>query len=149
MSFQWLEYLALAHELNGKSMETVAPEARWRAAISRAYYATYNYARLYALASDKSVTFPKHADAHALVAAWFTNQPDTTKQLVGWDLGTLRSMRNQADYNDSVNRPDKVAAYALELAEGIISKVNAPVAPPAINGSASAPDSGGTSQPPI
>ena len=48
MSFAWLDYLALAEALlQGRT--TLAPEeACCRAAISRAYYAVYGAARLYA-----------------------------------------------------------------------------------------------------
>jgi hypothetical protein len=39
-------------------------------------------------------------NVHSWVAQAFRNSPETTHQLIGEHLGTLRRYRNQADYED-------------------------------------------------
>lgn len=45
MSFDWREYLALARGLAGDSDASYSAEAARRAAISRAYYGAFGFAR--------------------------------------------------------------------------------------------------------
>ena len=64
MSFDWLEYLSLAHELVGLSPGAASHEARLRSAISRAYYAAFKMAFAYLSARDISIVFGKTKPIH-------------------------------------------------------------------------------------
>jgi uncharacterized protein (UPF0332 family) len=45
MSFNWSEYLSLAHDLAGQSAFHYSVEAKTRSAVSRAYYSVFIQAR--------------------------------------------------------------------------------------------------------
>jgi uncharacterized protein (UPF0332 family) len=123
MSFQWLEYFTLAHELAGTSTAPSTPEARLRSSISRAYYAAFGMARFHLVNVEGSQSIPASGDAHYAVADAFRTSPDVNRQVIGEALHTLRQYRNQADYDLAIRQLDAKARQALELAFYVIGGI--------------------------
>jgi uncharacterized protein (UPF0332 family) len=120
MSFDWLEYLRLAHQLVAPGPSAVSQEARLRSAISRAYYAAFKMAYNYLRDRDKTIVFVR-TDVHSLVLERYKYSPDRSHREIGVNLDRLRRERNRADYDDSIERLPDTAAKALLQAEKIIS----------------------------
>ena len=59
MSFAWREYLTVAEALLRARNTFAPPEARYRTAISRAYYAAYGAARNHARDYEGYVPVPR------------------------------------------------------------------------------------------
>ncbi len=100
MSFNWSEYLILAHELTSTSTTSPIQEAVLRSAISRAYYAAFCKARNHLIYKDID-PIPDRVNVHAHVVNKFESSSDRTRQKVGQLLHHLRSTRNIADYEDT------------------------------------------------
>ncbi len=99
MSFDWANYLDVAKDLCGKSNGTqLVPEAKFRCAISRAYYGAYCSARNYL--RSKGISVPTNGEGHQIVRENFYNSSNKTEQQIGENLNRLRIARNKADYND-------------------------------------------------
>lgn len=121
MKFDWSEYLKLAQEL----VEGDTNEAKQRSAISRAYYASFCFARNYL--KDYLDFEPKRGEnEHKAVAEEFrTYDPkDKTMLEIGKDLKSLREVRNDADYEDTFITVGTQVKFALRLAKNIINKIN-------------------------
>lgn len=123
MSFDWLQYLILAKELDGQATAPASPEARRRSAISRAYYAAFIGARNY-LQKQEGHSIPKTSDAHKYVSEQFKRSSDPVRQDIGRKLERLRTTRNQADYNDTATGLFTNTKIAIKRAEQIISKLS-------------------------
>ena len=123
MSFQWLEYFTLAHELAGTGTMPSTLEARLRSSVSRAYYAAFGVARLHLVNVEGNQSIPASGDAHHAVADAFRGSPDVNRQVIGEALHTLRQYRNQAGYDLAVRQLDAKARQALELAFHVIAGV--------------------------
>ena len=119
--FDWTSYLVLARELAKQP-----DEASRRTAVSRAYYAIFNKARL-VLAGEGTVissTGRAHDDVwRALEAA------GRGRRRLGAEGKRLREMRRKADYDGAVPALEKVTADALATAESLNRLVDAEVAP--------------------
>ena len=72
MSFDWIEYLNLARKLSGKPLQSVAPEAEERAAISRAYYAAFCKARNHLRNNEGYVKISSSGGSHDFVISRFS-----------------------------------------------------------------------------
>lgn len=121
MSFDWTEYLDLAQQLAGSvATASIGTEAKYRAAISRAYYAAFCKSRNY-LRDIDGTPIPKSGDAHRFVKNEFKSSADTVRQSIGKDLDRLRIERNKADYDDVVASMTATTKFALSLAQNIIS----------------------------
>ncbi len=118
MSFDWLEYFKLAEELLGKSSFLASDESKIRSAISRAYYAAFNQAKLFLETQDK-LTIPNY-NVHQYVIHQLQNSSDTTRRKIGNRLLVLRDYRNQADYNQNTVFTINNAEESLTLARRII-----------------------------
>ena len=116
MSFNWDEYLVLAHQLAGFLDE----EAKLRTAISRAYYAAFHAAQDHLREKDLERGIPPTGRAHQFVADKFSNHPDETRQRIGVNLDRLRSKRIYADYRDNIRSLANEATYTLRLAQKIL-----------------------------
>jgi hypothetical protein len=118
MSFDWLEYLALAEELTGNAPSApITTEARQRASVSRAYYAVFVSARNFA--RDKHSAKFDADKAHAKLPDWFMARPDDESKQIGSDLHRLRLDRNKADYSDVIQGLPETAKRSLTLARQI------------------------------
>lgn len=114
----WADYVVLAKGLAGHPFE-----ASQRSAVSRAYYGAFNSCRCWL---EANVTPIDDRGAHGQVWRTFkTAGPasDATRpawRLVGVLGGSLRSLRNQADYDDRVADLDLHARYAANTAARIL-----------------------------
>jgi uncharacterized protein (UPF0332 family) len=98
MTFEWKEYLELAEEICGASMGTDM-EARERAAISRAYYASFCMARNRLIPVFGQP--PENGQAHAWVQGKYERHSNKKWRSVGNNLSRMRVIRNKADYDDT------------------------------------------------
>ena len=145
MSFAWLDYLALAEALlQGRT--TLAPEeACCRAAISRAYYAVYGAARLYAR-DQEGLQLPATGEAHQRVITHYVRGPSPLHRAIGDNLRQLRSVRNRADYDDQIDQPVARAQFAVRRARQVMAQLQALAPPPPAPNDASAPASPETTE---
>lgn len=115
--FDWREYLALAHDLGtgaaGASVTVQISEATSRCAVSRAYYAAYCHARVYATRRLGFIPSRGPRDHGRLRAHYFAQQMTDISDA----LDLLRRWRNMCDYDDLVpNMPGIVQSALLEAA---------------------------------
>jgi uncharacterized protein (UPF0332 family) len=118
--FDWASYLVLARELAKQP-----DEASHRSAVSRAYYAIFNMARLLLEGEGTAITSTgrAHDDVwRALEAA------GRGRRKLGADGKRLREMRRKADYDGVVPALEKVVADALATADAMNRLVNAEAA---------------------
>ncbi|ACK73741.1 conserved hypothetical protein (plasmid) [Gloeothece citriformis PCC 7424] len=118
MTFNWEDYLTLATELFGESSTSSIQEARFRSAISRAYYAAFNQARIFLESRDK-VIIPS-VNVHKYVISQFQTSLDNRRHKIGNCLLVLRVYRNQADYDPDIIIKNETCQEALVLARRII-----------------------------
>ncbi len=120
MSFDWGEYLVLAHQLAGFLDDEVSEEAKLRTAISRAYYAAFHAAQTHLREKDLERGIPPTGRAHQFVAEKYSTHPDETRQKIGTNLERLRSKRIYADYRNSFRSLPNETKYTLRLAQKIL-----------------------------
>lgn len=121
MSFDWNQYLELAVDLTQnlpQNMSDQEREARWRAAISRAYYAAFCLARNFAIRRD-GFTF-RRENEHAELWRHFENYDDRTRLVIYQTGYRLRGLRTRVDYHDEVKINPTEVAKALSQAREII-----------------------------
>jgi len=103
MAFDWREYLILAKFLLGEEGASCSEEAARRAAVSRAYYAAFCYARNFA--SNKLGFIPTRTGRdHGLLIAHYEAKEKLDSALFGIadDLDELLDYRKTCDYDDDV-----------------------------------------------
>jgi uncharacterized protein (UPF0332 family) len=113
MHFDWSYYLNVALDLTEQA-EDASPElqeAKYRAAISRAYYAVFGRARHHLRYIDRRKE-PAYINPHNYVQKTFTDSPDEDRQSIGGHLGRMREDRNAADYDLDNDRLINIAACA-------------------------------------
>lgn len=123
MSFDWSEYLNVAKELAGTATTPAKREAKFRAAISRAYYAAFIKARNY-LRDKEGYSIPTTSDAHGYVSQQFELSVDLVRKTLGENLVRLRIYRRQADYVDTFPGLSGITRIALRLSEEVISELS-------------------------
>jgi uncharacterized protein (UPF0332 family) len=116
--FDWEEYLRLAEELSSTSATTML-EARYRAAISRTYYACFCSARNFLRDHDRRTDLPRDENVHVFVRDTFLANEHPDRLLIGLNLDRLRTSRNRADYDDVIANPPMTSHAALFLAHEI------------------------------
>lgn len=82
MGFDWKEYLILAQFLGGDSGISYSDEAARRAAVSRAYYAAFCFARNYA-SSRLGFTPTKTGKDHGNLISWYSDWERLQPTLLG------------------------------------------------------------------
>lgn len=117
MAFDWAGYLTLAKELAAQS-----DEAAQRSAMSRAYYAAYNRARLQL--SREGIVVPKQQNSHKELWDIYRNSSDTARQAIGITGDRLREFRRQADYDDFIPHLANYVKVALSNAESLIKALD-------------------------
>lgn len=112
------DFLELAKELQGG-----ARESEWRSAVSRAYYAAFHSALVMATACG--IRFGKSSSAHDKLALCLQNSANIVVAKAGAKLISLRSARNDADYDlrTSAFSSKKIAATEVAIAEEIVAAV--------------------------
>lgn len=117
MVFKWAEYLRLAGELRAE-----ADEASKRSAISRAYYAVYNTARLKQQGNRIEVRDEGEGSHQARWNA-FRGHKDVRCQWIGINGDRLREKRKNADYSDEIHSIPSELATAMTLADFIMKSL--------------------------
>lgn len=123
MTFDWSQYLKLARQLAGYAGTEDDPcndEGKFRAAISRAYYAAHISARNFIIDKDGSAP-DSQRDLHEK----FKQGPKSEKK-IGRQLEQMKKSRLKADYEDTFdglvwerNRVIKLATRVLEALGGL------------------------------
>lgn len=99
MNFDWVEYLDLAKHLAGEVVTSVTTESKFRASISRAYFAADRTAKNFLRDRDGNRVGPPNE--HDKIVNLFAGHPtDRTRRRIGQNLNRLREYRKQADYDD-------------------------------------------------
>ena len=124
MKFDWKDFIALAETLYHQANHLGQEEACLRSAISRAYYGAYGLAR--EVARRKGVPLSGTPQDHAVVTRHFRRAPEPLLRKVGLELGRLRRMRNQADYDEHFPRVEKETLLALKRARQIQKVLSRP-----------------------
>lgn len=123
MAFNWIEYLDLAQYLQGKVSVCYSEESARRAAVSRAYYAAFCFARNYArniYGRNKGSSKNEHAD----LIRFYTVLGAVKHELgdVADNLDELRQWRNFCDYEDDIMQNlNDLAMDAINDAQEIIN----------------------------
>lgn len=121
MSFSWKEYFKLAEELNKNT-----GEAHKRSAISRAYYAVFNFIRLKvgyntrsqaAELSHKKLIDSLKTPSDEYIIVLDLDEEDI--QTIAHELDFLRKERNKADYDGTVTINNKDSTRSIERAKEI------------------------------
>jgi hypothetical protein len=110
MNFLWQDYLTLAEALVRARTRFAPAEARYRAAMSRAYYAAYGAARQHAREYEGYSPDPTGRD-HRLLVAHYQRGPRPRQQQIALALQRLMDNRLQADYDEEI--PADVRQLAL------------------------------------
>jgi uncharacterized protein (UPF0332 family) len=113
MSFNWPYYLNVAQELADQAAGAPPElqEAKYRAAISRAYYAVFCRARHY-LSSIDGISEPEYGNIHIHVKETFEKDPDKSRRHIGYNLDNMRQDRNAADYELDSDRLTNLSTCA-------------------------------------
>jgi uncharacterized protein (UPF0332 family) len=119
--FRWTDYLELARELVSSEVSPQLREARFRTAVSRAYYAAFCSLREYAsdrLGFSAANTGEDHTGLvnflGRLGSPWFS---------IAQDLSRLRKWRNRCDYEAKLVRKD-MSRNALRRAARILRQLS-------------------------
>jgi uncharacterized protein (UPF0332 family) len=93
-------------------------EPECRTAISRAYYAAFHVARQ--LLEELGFRVPRADRAHAYLTMRLNNRGHAQVQYAASDLHSLRSLRNQADYDLQRTIRQSVAVAQAQISQQII-----------------------------
>jgi hypothetical protein len=108
MSFDWSQYLDVAQKLaeQGKKAPFPLQEARYRASISRAYYAVFGKARYHLRHYDRMQepnplvgSNGERINIHQYVRESFLSSSDKDRKELGLTLDRMIQNRNIADYD--------------------------------------------------
>lgn len=130
MSFDWSEYLVLAKELASQTQGSSTQEARWRSAVSRAYYAAFRKARNHLRDKEGKRQELASGNTHQIVINLFSELYNNSRNknpkhlLIAQNLRDLRSARNRTDYEDVVTNLQGLASTSLIKAEKVISSLS-------------------------
>jgi len=119
MSFDWSDYLTLADALSRQPTSPGPEEASLRSAISRAYYAAFGAARNF-VRDRGEILLTREASDHEIVINHYRRSTDRNRREIGKTLRYMRDKRNDADYEDTISKPDAEANVAVLEAARII-----------------------------
>jgi uncharacterized protein (UPF0332 family) len=108
-----------------QSRHPASDEAKWRTAVSRAYYAAFCEARGY-LTRVEGLAVPEGPEAHQFVIDVFANKSSTGLRRISSRLDGLRDDRNKADYDDWVSGLQSKSTASTRTAWRIISALPRP-----------------------
>jgi hypothetical protein len=116
--FDWREYLELAKALVGIQSAGYSQEATERAAVSRAYYAAFGWARNYA-ESELGFVAQSGSEDHRRLREHFRQQG---MMRLASDLNRLRAWRNACDYERRVPQLSNYVRSSIQVASNIIQE---------------------------
>ena len=115
MVFDWIEFLALARDIQEREGLGYGREASARTAVSRAYYAAFCHARNFA--GEFSRFKAQHTSRdHKALREHYRNHPLGVAEI----LDDLRKWRNACDYEDNINQIEIMKNKALKRAGEIM-----------------------------
>jgi uncharacterized protein (UPF0332 family) len=117
MSFDWRDFLEIADVL-AKFELTGRREGLLRSAVSRAYYAAFGTARAQA-ASLRAATRQSAAE-HGELVAFYSKRFGGAGEQVAFSLSRLRTFRNAADYDPTLEDAEALCELTLREAHGLI-----------------------------
>jgi uncharacterized protein (UPF0332 family) len=120
MNFDWREYLALSEKLKANPNLVGTPEASFRSAASRAYYAAYQCALEYARSEGFEDRFGD--SSHKYLQKHFSERASsiTAHKGISLQLNRLRDIRVKADYRSNIKYPESLASSAIGMAKKIL-----------------------------
>jgi len=123
MSFDWIEYLELAKNLEASPGSLGSEEASYRSATSRAYYAVLH--RASELAQAEGYISCGSGDDHQGIARHFRESKNgEIRKKIGSDLDRMRRSRNQADYDQRLSQsPRAMASLTIKTAERLVKNL--------------------------
>lgn len=111
-------YLQLA-----KNLSVINDEASLRSAVSRAYYASYHKAKIFAQNSGIKFSSGKRSEIHQEVINFLRSHKNEDIALLSLELDRLRNNRNKCDYADKVKGVAREALNAIVGAEKIFNNI--------------------------
>jgi hypothetical protein len=137
MNFDHERLFELAQELDaqarqmGNGRASGGREAKFRAAISRAYYAAFWCGRRYFETATPPQTLPRH-NPHLELQDLFGRYPSQFMRDIAFNLEQLHKLRNRADYNSTLPDIEDESARALRIANRLLNDIgNLPSEPSA------------------
>jgi uncharacterized protein (UPF0332 family) len=112
-------YLELA-----KKLAAIDDEASMRSAVSRAYYAAFHKAKLFAKNDGSGTRFSGGVDIHKEVVDFLKEHTNQSIQSLSSKLDRLRKDRNACDYGSSMKNVKSIAGNSIILAEKIFDNTN-------------------------
>ena len=125
MTFQWTRFLELARDLAQQAASADNREAKYRTAISRAYYAAFHQARDYIIATLGRM--PQNGNEHLYIQDWFFDAGGRFQKLISDDLEALHRERKHADYHEirgGIDELERKTREAFILADRIIANLS-------------------------
>jgi uncharacterized protein (UPF0332 family) len=116
--FDWRKYLELAKSLAGTQSAGYSQEAVERYAVSRAYYAAFGCARIYA-ENALGFTPQRGSEDHKRLREHLRQQG---LMRVASDLNRLRAWRNACDYERQVPQLSTYVRSSIQIASAIIQE---------------------------
>lgn len=103
MNFDWYQYELVAHYIAGGRVdpESIEDEARFRVAISRAYYSALHTARDY-IEIHLGLILREGNSVHTQVINTYRDDDDPIYIEIGENLNRLKQLRVEADYDKTV-----------------------------------------------
>ena len=126
MSFTWEHFLEVAHELADCPSRDHLREAKFRSAISRAYYASFHHARgHYKARYGAEPPGSGSGREHKLLPAALMQSGSRAEEEAGDQLNMLRGLRREADYELSLSPDGLLVSRSLHLATETINMLRA------------------------
>jgi uncharacterized protein (UPF0332 family) len=129
--FDWLKYLIVASDLSNVDPITLHPkidlqdvlcEAKCRCAISRAYYSIFCSARNYLRDERQDQRLKRKSEPgfnvhQHVISELLADRTDEKVKRLGQNLERLRTLRNQADYEDVLSTYTSKTKLAFQLSK--------------------------------
>jgi len=121
MSFKWEEFLNIAQALiYNRDLQQLSAEAKYRCAISRAYFGAFCTARNFLRDFQEDPDISQRPEIHRYVRTKFEISPNPRERSIGENLKRLHHRRKLADYEDNLRDPEHKAQESLRLARQVI-----------------------------
>jgi uncharacterized protein (UPF0332 family) len=132
MIFDWQEYLNLAKDLSPEGSKPQSQpnqqlEAKYRSAISRAYYAAYNIAYEFAktgLGYERTRDGKDHQSLIRFYSEQFEKTNTPAFEDISSDLSAMLDLRHKSDYRANAKIKHENAADCIERSEYIIADID-------------------------
>ena len=115
--------------MNGRDFQPLAinlaagtSEAEWRTSLGRSYYAAFHVART--LLRGLGFVVPREDKAHAYLYFRLNNCGDASVEQAARALSKLRTLRNQADYDEMASIDAQTAISQLPIVQRIIQTLD-------------------------